>query len=398
MKFDAHQSAAIDAATSDRFAIITGGAGTGKTTIIKSIAERCEAHGAKVDLCAFAGKAAARLREATKHPASTIHRLLGFDGAGFNSPDLDDRVIVIDESSMVSSDLMAEVIRRKPARLILVGDPAQLAPVGRGQPFHDLIALRPDLVHELQTCYRATEAVYKAASSIRNGARPEMHDATSAERWDISNTGDAKRTQDAILAWVESGAVDFEQDAILCPRNGENADMPCSVRGLNRAIVELVGEDGMNRKTSSDFRPGDRIINTKNLPDRDIWNGTTGTVHAIDMDGGVWMRTDMPVIDWNRTKDERNPEYTDKVLLAKAEIKSLEWAYALTVHKSQGSQYRRVIFAALGRDSHALLDRSLIYTAVTRTREHCVVAGEAAAFFAGIGKISNKRTVIQEIA
>jgi exodeoxyribonuclease V alpha subunit len=400
MQFDSAQLAAIEAGCSKRFAVITGGAGTGKTTIIKAIATSLIDKGYNVTLCAFAGKAAARLRQATGLPTSTIHRMLQYDGAGFRAEAFSDNtIIIVDEASMVSADLFAEIVERNPMRLILVGDPAQLPPVGRGQPFHDIIKLNPEIVHELTRCYRATEAVFKAATAIRNGQRPLEHDKTEGERWDIINTGNAATTQAELLKWVDADHIDFEQDIILVPRNGENDEAASTVRGLNRAIAQLFDrKENIIRETSWALRKGDRVINTKNFPLLDVWNGTTGTVHEIDIDGGIWVTLDEPAIDHARTKDEKNPVMTDKVLFGKTEKKSLQLAYALSTHKSQGSQYRRVIFVALMRDSFNLLDRSLIYTAITRTREQCVVVGEVAAFYAGINKRIEKRTVLQQLA
>lgn len=394
MNLDASQTAAIDRATTTRLSIITGGAGTGKTTIIKAITERLEKAGEVVDLAAFAGKAAARLREACQHPSATIHRLLGYNGKAFLTPSLAGRSVIVDEASMIDSALLAEIVRRDPKRLTLVGDPAQLPPVGRGQPFHDLISLRPDLVAELSTCYRATEAVYQAATAIRHGGRPPMSAQSEGEQWTMLNSGDARRTQRLILQWVEEGAFDFEKDVILCARNGENDDDACTVRGLNKAITDLVSP----RRTGHKFNVGDRVINTKNLPEIDCWNGTSGTVHAIDIDQGVWVRTDIPVIDHSKTKDARNPVYTSHVLFSKDNRKHLQLAYALTVHKAQGSQYRNVCFAGFQRDSWGLLDRALLYTGVTRTKQACVVVGELAAIWRAIDRVERKRTVLQELA
>jgi exodeoxyribonuclease V alpha subunit len=295
---------------------------------------------------------------------------------------------------MIDSQLLAEIVRRQPRRLCLVGDAAQLAPVGRGQPFHDIIALRPDLVATLSTCYRATEAVFKAATAIRNGGRPPMEARSEGERWTMTNTGNPERTQRQILEWVEAGVFDFEKDVILVARNGESDKDPCTVRGLNAAIVDLIAP----RDAKVKWRVGDRVINTKNLAEKDVWNGTTGSIHAIDHDGGIWVRTDVPVIDHSKTKDERNPEYTSHVLFAKDERKHLQLAYAMTVHKMQGSQARNVLFAAFTRDNRGLLDRSLLYTAVTRTKEACCVVGELAAVWAAIDKVNHKKTVIQQLA
>ena len=394
MNLDATQQAAIARATTTRFSVITGSAGTGKTTIIKAITNQLEAKGEKVNLCAFAGKAAARIREACEHPASTIHRMLGYDGRAYNNPSLEDFTVIADECSMVDSLLVAEIVKRKPRRFCMVGDQAQLSPVGRGQPFHDILSLRPELVSNLTTCYRATEAVFQAATLIRNGERPPLDAESPGEKWTMMNTGNAKNTQAQILKWVEAGQFDFEQDIILCARNGESDEEPCTVRGLNKAIVDLISPREEKRK----FNKGDRVMCLKNTPLLDVWNGTTGTVHEIDQDGGVWVHTDIPAIDWNKTTDEKNPVYTDYVLFNKENRKHLQLAYALTVHKSQGSQVRRVLMCCFNRDSYGLLDRSLLYTGVTRTKEACCVVGELSAVYAAIQKQNHKRTVIQQLA
>jgi exodeoxyribonuclease V alpha subunit len=398
MILDAVQLRAIETAVSNPFTMITGGAGTGKTTIIKTIAEQVKAVGGSPTLCAFAGKAAARLKEATGFQASTIHRMLGADGSGrFARENLYGESVIVDEASMIPSDLLAEIISRQPARLVLVGDQAQLPPVGRGQPFHDLIRLRPELVCELAHCYRASEAVYHAATEIRGGLMPALSATSANEAWEIRATGDPEKTQEAILDIVRAGFVDFSQDIILVPRNGGKEDpdakgaggMQSTVASLNQAIMEIVNpRKGESKKIAA----GDRVINTKNLPGLNIWNGTTGEVVSIDMDGGVWIKLDTPIADPFLDRQ------TDSVLLSREEAKHLELAYALTVHKAQGSQYRRVVFACLSRDSFALLDRPLIYTAITRTRQHCVVMGQVEAFRAGIGRIKTKRTVLQELA
>lgn len=391
MNLDPAQLRAITRATTTPFLIITGGAGTGKTTIIKAITEQLEAKGETVSLAAFAGKAAARIREACSHPASTIHRMLGYNGKAFLTPSLGGLSVIVDEASMIDSQLMAEIIRRKPRRLVLVGDQAQLPPVGRGQPFHDLIALRPELVASLTTCYRATEAVFQAASAIRSGGRPVEFATSPGEKWNMQNTGNPESTQAQILKWIEKGVFDFEKDVILVARNGENDADPCTVRGLNSAIVGLLSP----RDEKTKFVKGDRVINTKNLPPLDCWNGTTGTIHTIDQDGGIWVRTDIPVIDRKKTKDEASPEYTSHVLFSRENKKHLQLAYALTVHKAQGSQYRRVLMACFKRDGFGLLDRALLYTGVTRTKEACCVVGELAAVWAAIDKVNRKRTIIQ---
>ena len=167
---DENQMAAVRFALDHRFSIINGSAGTGKTSLIHALCDSLH-NRATVRLCAFAGKAAARLREATMHDASTIHRMLGWmgEGQGFACKTLRGSTVILDEASMVSSDLLAEIVKRNPDRLILVGDEAQLPPIGSGQPFHDLVRLLPDCVRTLSTCYRSREAVLASALAIRAG-------------------------------------------------------------------------------------------------------------------------------------------------------------------------------------------------------------------------------------
>ena len=402
MTYDKNQSLAIERACTSRVCLISGGAGTGKTTIVRAIADRIEAEGGRPKLCAFAGKAAARLREACQRPAYTIHRVMGWNGSRFMCETLEGLSIIVDEASMLPASLLAAIIERKPARLVLVGDEAQLPPVGEAQPYHDLLALRPQLATNLTHCYRNSEAVFKAASAIRTGICPPMQLTTPGESWALINTGDARQTQAQVLEWATGPDWDFEQDIILCPRNGEakedGAMMEGTVRGLNAAIAQAV----LPRAEGVKFVVGDRIICGHNFQDKDVWNGTTGTVAGIDTDGSVWMKTDVPVIDHNRTApDAENGSvvYTDRVLFTRGERNELSLAYALTTHKAQGSQARNVLVVCLSRDIPCnLISRSWLYTSVTRARAAAVVCGQVAAFKAGIQLTYPKRTVIQELA
>lgn len=392
MNLDETQLAAVEHAIKHRFSIITGGAGTGKTTIIKEIQQQLKEAKKSVCLCAFAGKAAARLKEATKSDASTIHRLLGYMGKGFTRDSLKGYSVIVDEASMVDSELMAEIIKRAPDKLILVGDAAQLPPVGKGQPFHDIIALRPDLVYTLTKCYRNSEAVFRAAIAIRNNESVRDADETENEKWAIHHTGGDKQTHDAIIEQVKKGALDFAQDIILCPKNGSE-ELPCSVKSLNQDIANIV----LPRKADEEFAIGDRVMVIENNAEKDIWNGTTGTVHAIATDTSVTLKLDEPVLDMAASTYDK-PVYKEYVSLNKQETKKLTLAYCMTVHKSQGSQYRKVVFVCLRRDARALLSRPLIYTAVTRTRKQCIVVGDKAAFAEGCRSLVSKNTIIQQFA
>lgn len=392
MQLDETQLKAVAHAVESKFSVITGGAGTGKTTIIRQIYGDLKRMGYPIKMCAFAGKAAARLKEATGEEASTIHRLLGYNGVQFTLESLRNKCVIVDEASMVDSEIMAEIIKREPEKLILVGDAAQLPPVGKGQPFHDIIELRPDVVVMLTKCYRNSEAVFKAATAIREGRQALDQDTSENEMWRIVNTGNDQQTHAAVIAQVRNGFFDFTQDIILCPKNG-NTETLATVESLNADIANIV----IPREEHERFVVGDRIMNTKNISEKDVWNGTTGSVHAIDTNGAIWMKLDEPVIDWEQSSPG-NIVYTTEVQFTKKEAMALKLAYALSVHKSQGSQYRKVCFVCLGRDSHALLSRPLIYTAVTRTRQTCIVVGEKYAFQRGCENLTKKSTIIQELA
>lgn len=389
---DESQLAAVDFAVSSRFAVINGGAGVGKTTVIQLIVEGIREKFPELNryLCAPTGKAAARLKEASGIEATTIHVMLGAHGADiFTAGPLDNAAVIVDESSMVDSALLAEIIKRKPAKLVLVGDQAQLTPVGHGQPFHDIINLFPDTVRTLTKCYRNTEAVFQAATQIRQGGIPPRHAESENERWTLVPSTGPKEAQEIICSWAEQGLLDFDTDIVLCPKNGQRTEddsfQEATVNALN---ADLLSIDRFARHcdNAEKFSPGDRLINTVNDAEHHVWNGTTGTVHAVN-DEELYLTLDVPFVDENGDKQ-------DKVKFTKEMKKALRYAYALTVHKSQGSQYRKVILVCLPRDRFQL-ERSLIYTGVTRTKKECIVVGDYNTFCAAIQTTRKKDTVMQ---
>ncbi|MFY9548804.1 ATP-dependent DNA helicase, partial [Miniphocaeibacter sp.] len=266
---------------------------------------------------------------------------------------------------------------------------AQLPPVGEGQPFHDIIHYFPNIVSRLTTCYRATEAVFKAATCIRNGDQPLMQDESEHEKWKMVATGDARSTHQYILNLAKTGYLDFNQDIILTPRNDDEANGAAAIVPLNKDLVDIANP--REAEDTDRFKAGDRILNTKNMPNLDIWNGTTGTVVSVEPKGRLYIKTDYPV-----TGDDG--ETTTSVTVPKEEVKHFKHAYALTVHKSQGSQYRKVVFVVLQRDAYALLDRAMIYTGVTRAKQECLVVGELRAFADAIRRNTSKATVFQQLA
>ena len=392
---DETQMSAVQFALDHRFSIINGSAGTGKTSLIHALCDSLKVSGRGASaptlyLCAFAGKAAARLREATMHDASTIHRMLGWmgDANRFALKTLAGSTVILDEASMVSSDLLAEIVKRNPDRLVLVGDEAQLPPVGSGQPFHDLVKLVPDCVRTLTTCYRSREAVLSSALAIRAGQVPPPIAVTEQEAYRFISKSNAREAHSLVLHCVKSDEVDFNTDVILCCRNGETPDEPCSVRALNADIKRIVNPSGGSGDRPRPFQidPGDRIICTVNSSDLDVWNGTTGRCRDFDTSRSMWVDLDFP-----------NSDSETSVLIPKDKVKDWQLAYALTVHKSQGSQYRRVVFVVTRRDAATLLSRPMVYTAVTRAKNACRVIGDAWAFSRAVSEVRPKHTVMQEI-
>ena len=300
---DETQIAAACYAIRHSFAIINGGAGAGKTTIIKMICRGIQKADKEpqIALCAPTGKAAARLKEASGIEATTIHVLLCCMGEdNFSAGDLGGISVIVDESSMVDTLLMSEILKRNPRRLILVGDQAQLVPVGAGQPFHNLIDLFPETVKTLTKCYRNTEAVFQQSIRLRNGQVPASSAESEKERWEVKEMT-AEAIEEMICGMTETGLLDFSRDIVLCPKNGKKGEdgsfPPCTVNSLNRKILAI---DRQNRCISplwdKKFAPGDRVIYTVNHADKQIWNGTTGTVHGIDQDHSLWLKLDTPII------------------------------------------------------------------------------------------------------
>lgn len=374
------QLQAVECARSGRLSIVSGGAGTGKTTVISAIAAACKGS----LLCAPTGKAAARLREATKRDTATIHRILGYNGVGFTVRNLT-KPIVIDEASMVDAALLAAVVRCRPPKLVLVGDNYQLFPVGAGAPFHDLFDLRPDIRTHLLTCYRSAAAVCAAGNAIREGEWPGDYQESGGERFRFIPAAGADAAHKASLDLVSAADWDPATDVILSPKNGGMNDdgdgVRATVAGLNADILEVLNPGPRAGK----FAVGDRIICGKNFSDADVWNGTTGTVDAVDGDGRLWVETDQPTANGKQ------------VLFSREMVKASQHAWALTIHKSQGSQYRRVVVLCLNRDQ-IMMSRQLLYTAVTRAQKECIVIGERYAVNKALSALVQRSTIMRLVA
>lgn len=371
---------AVHLAAARPFALITGGAGVGKTTVLKGLYEIYDRAGMAVTQLALAGRAAKRMQEATGQPASTIANAL----RNLKEEDFDDRcVVVVDEASMVDIITMSrlcELIGPAP-RLVLVGDPAQLMPVGPGLVLHALAKVPEVPVAQLTVVKRYSGAIALAAASIREGAWPELSsdpDAAiafipCARRPSLSNEATIPET---VLRLYRQ---DLANTQILCARrNG-----PDGAKGLNALCQSALTADAKPVQVWDErhdayarvgFHLGDPVLCTRNLWDRGLQNGSLGVVVQVDDepqmltdDDGEESGLALAWVDWD--DGVRRP-------IVEEILDDLELGYAITVHKAQGSQWPRVIVPLTG---HRLLDRTMVYTAVTRAQRQVLLVGDAAA-------------------
>ncbi len=384
------QRAAVVAALEGGVAVITGGPGTGKTTCINCLIGVLENVGLQVALCAPTGRAAKRMTEATGHEAKTVHRLLeyaaGDDGEGYFKRDernpLDADTIIVDETSMLDILLTQKLLKavRPGSRLILVGDADQLPSVGPGNVLKDVIASNAARVVRLQRIFRQAESslIITNAHRVNQGQMPEL------KRTDADFFFERKHTaEDALsstLALVTTrlpkfGNYDPLRDIqVLTPtRKGELGVVALNTR-LQQAFNPSSPVKGEYRHGDTMFRVGDKVMQVKNnyslswrkseagCPDESgegVFNGDMGFLVDVDNDGRM-----MTV----RFDDGRECTYE----FAQAEELSL--AYAVSIHKSQGSEFPVVVLPLVGGPP-MLLTRNLLYTAITRARKMVVITG-----------------------
>ncbi len=381
------QKAAICAAAAEKLLIVTGGPGTGKTTTLRGILDLYEQMRLKTLLTAPTGRAAKRLSELTGRDASTIHRLLEVDV----SPESGEMVfvhnehnpltcdaVIVDESSMVDLLLMNDLVRALPAscRLILVGDPDQLPSVGAGNVFSDLIRCERIPTVRLTEIFRqARESlIVMNAHRINQGELPELREKKK-DFFFLQRSSDEAVCQTVTELCArrlpQNMGIPAEEIQVLSPtRKGETG-----TRALNRLLQQALNpaapEKHEKKHGETVFREGDRVMQIRNNYDiiwnkvggvgmgSGIFNGDVGSIRSIDNQAQtVTIRF-----------DDREAVYTWDML------PQLEPAYAMTVHKSQGSEYRAVVLCAW-RGTPLLLSRSILYTAVTRARELLIVVGD----------------------
>ena len=381
------QRHAIRSAAGSGVLIITGGPGTGKTTIINGILELLGRMQLKCLLAAPTGRAAKRLTEVTGEEASTIHRLLeaGIDpNTGlmvFNRDEdqpLKADAIIVDEMSMVDVQLLHSLLRAIPQnkRLILVGDPDQLPPVGPGFPFGDMLRSNMLPTVRLTDIFRQAQEslIVTNAHRINSGELPELR------RVDRDFFFMRRNSEEALTQLIcdlcatrlpKNMGIPADQIQVLSPTRKGGAGTVY----LNKLLQKVLNPPAPNKKERQygdfSFREGDRVMQIRNNYDilwkktdgsavgAGVFNGDIGTITAIDPQAET-----LTVV-----YDDREAEYDFSML------SELEPAYAMTVHKSQGSEYRAVILTAWNGSPY-LLSRSVLYTAVTRARELLIIVGK----------------------
>jgi exodeoxyribonuclease V alpha subunit len=381
------QRQAVAMSVNGKVTVITGGPGVGKTTVVKSILTIIRAKRAHVRLCAPTGRAAKRLTESTGLEATTVHRLLEFDPQtmGFkhdqNDP-LDLDLLVMDEASMMDVVLMNQLLRALPdhAAVLLVGDVDQLPSVGPGAVLADIIASGAIPTVRLTEIFRqaACSRIIVNAHRINQGLLPETSKDNEASDFYFI-PGETPEAIHAKLMQVVSqripasfGLHPINDVQVLTPMNRGGL----GTRSLNIDLQAQLNPDGHPRisRFGWTYAPNDKVIQTLNNYDKEVFNGDIGRVAEIDEEEGV-VRIDF---------DGRVVEYEP------GELDEISLAYATSVHKSQGSEYPAVVIP-LAMQHYMLLERNLLYTAVTRGRKLVVVIGQRKALAMAVKRIGSMK-------
>lgn len=372
------QQAAVCTALKSKVMVVTGGPGTGKTTIINALLHIVRAKKVRFRLAAPTGRAAKRMAEATGHSAATLHRLLEFNPRTGQfqrnaALPLDGGLLIVDEASMMDTILAGHLFGALPpeASLILVGDVHQLPSVGPGNVLGDIIASGAVPVVELTDIFRQARGsrIVVNAHQINAGRMPDFSPADAGSDCHFIQREDPEAVVELIVHLSTRriprlGYDPIDDIQILTPMNRG----PVGVQNLNRVL-----QAALNPETEADpsrrgpYRRGDKVMQVRNNYSKEVFNGDIGRVVEIDMD----------------TRQLRIDFDGREVIYETGELDDLTLAYAISIHKSQGSEFPAVVFPVLTQH-YILLQRNLIYTAITRGKRLVVMVGTRKALAIGI--------------
>ena len=385
------QKQAVELVATSKVLVLTGGPGTGKTTVTRRILRLLEEGGLKVALCSPTGRAAKRLSEASGREAKTIHRLLGFQpGERQFKKGYDDRLeldaLIVDEASMIDVVLMNALLRALPdhVRLVLVGDIDQLPSVGPGNVLRDIIDSAEVPVVRLTQIFRQAQKshIIRNAHRINSGEMPIVENDAAADFYFIQE-GDPERVVELVEELCATRLPSYRgwdqrnDIQVLSPMyRGETGAL-----NLNQRLQQRLNPHGQaHSHRGAEFRVGDKVMQVKNNYDKGVFNGDIGTIERIDAEKQVlYVRFDYTL------------EY-DQV-----DLDQLTLAYAISIHRSQGSEFP-VVVLPLTTQHYVMLQRNLLYTAITRAKHMIVIVGTPKALKLAIAndKVAQRYTTLKQ--
>ncbi|MDF7799211.1 ATP-dependent RecD-like DNA helicase [Pontiellaceae bacterium B1224] len=382
------QREALKTAIRSKVMVITGGPGVGKTTLVNSVLMILKAKKMRVELCAPTGRAAKRMAETTGMEAKTIHRMLKFNpgtGGFIHKADnpLECDVLIVDESSMIDIVLATQLMDAVPlhAAIVIVGDSDQLPSVGPGRVLQDIIRSKTIAVGHLNEVFRqaATSRIVTNAHKINQGKAPEFPEEGETSDCYFVEAEDPEKALKLIGKMVKQSIPQkfhfnpLEDIQILTPM--QKGDL--GARNLNVTMQRLLNPRGDEvERFGITYRTGDKVMQTENDYDKDVYNGDIGRIKSIDTEAAELM------VDF----DGRRVIYDFR------ELDELVLSYAITIHKSQGSEYPCVVIP-MHTQHFVLLQRSLIYTAITRAKKLVIILGTKKALNLAITRAESRERI-----